>query len=262
MRSRHTTCLIRSLFHGKRRCSLPLTSLLCSLIVVAVCCRIGDASDPKKKKGDDPQKLSKKSWEVLWDSHRTAGGTRPLAEDGPLHSLKDLQLQGVPKADPFWLHDFKSSGVWGSIDHRLARIEGENAAVKLIRAENFELQGSVKAEGLGGWFILFGWDKGHGYAIYNVSIKLSGSPWIVSEFRDSKAISRTHREIHRYQWKGEQPLFLSVENKKLSLQVGREKIAKDLELPNYHTGDIILGTYDTPYGAKPVSVRSLRIRAK
>jgi hypothetical protein len=225
------------------------------------CCGIGSASKPKTKKVEASQKLTER-WTVLWDSRRAAGGIRPLADNSPLHSLTDLQLQGVPKADPFWLRDFKSSGVWGSVDHRLARIEGKNAAVKLARAENFELQGAVMAEGLGGWFILLGWDKGHGYAIYNVSLKLSNSPWIVSEFRDSTAIANTHRDIHRYQWKGEQSISLVVENKKLSLRVGRETIAKDLELPNYHAGDIILGTYDTPYGAKPISIRSLRIRAK
>lgn len=244
-----------------RRPKSPVSWLLIGLVAVFAFHPFAAADDPVSADRETTATIGKE-WTVLWDARRSAPGKRPLEEDSPLQPLKEFQIEGVPDADPFWLSNFRSEGTWGSANRRLTRIAGKNAALKLARAESFELQGVLNAEGLGGWFLLFGWDKGHGYGLYNVTLKTSGSPWIFTEFRDSAAIAETHREKHRYLWKGEQPMFVVIIDKKLTVQVGRETILKDFELPNYHAGDVILGTYDTPYGPKPVSVRSLRIRAK
>ena len=54
---------------------------------------------------------------------------------------------------------------------------------------------------------------------------------------------------------------MSVENKKLNLKIGnRTAVIRDMPLPNYQRGQIILGTYDTRYGPKDIQIRSLRIR--
>ena len=55
---------------------------------------------------------------------------------------------------------------------------------------------------------------------------------------------------------------MTVADQKLTIQVGETLVADELQLPNYDEGDIILGTYKTQYGPKPVKIRSLRIRAK
>jgi hypothetical protein len=199
---------------------------------------------------------------VLWDSRRAPAQPAPLGEDSPLESLIEFELTGIPTADRFQLRSVKSDGKWGSKNRWLVRMDGKNSAVRLAHGEAFEMEGVFKADGPGGWFILLGWEDGHGYGIYNVTLKQSGSVWFLTEFRDATAIEETHREASRFVWKGNQPLNIQVSEQKLTLKVGREKVLDEVELPNYHAGDVILGTYDTPYGPKAVAVQSLRIRAK
>ena len=237
--------------------------VLASALLLLAALQPCQAEPPAKKQKQTKQKpaLTKK-WKVLWNSGRQPGGRRPLPENSPLENFAGLTIVGVPNADPFWLANFKVDGFWGSFNRRLQRLSGKNTALKLARAENFELQGVINAEGRGGWFFLVGLNDGHGYVIYNPTLRESGSPWIWGELRDSAIIEETHRELRRFYWKGEQPLLLTVIDKKLTLQAGREKIVADFDLPNYHAGDIVLGTYQTPYGPKPVSIRSLRIRGR
>ena len=212
----------------------------------------GDEPDAPAEKGTP---LSKK-WTIL---HRPQA--KALPKDSPLEALEDFEFSGPRPGDPFLLGEVKVERGW-QVFRGVLQPAGKNTAVRLGRGENFDLEGQITADGLGGWFLLFGWDQGHGYALYNVTLKESGSPWLVCEFRDSKGIEDTHREIYRYLWKGAQTFRLSVEDGKVNLLVGKDQIADDLALPNYHEGDIILGTYDTRYGPKHVKVHSLRIRAR
>ncbi len=210
----------------------------------------------------ESQRLTK-NWKVLFRGRPRHRGTAALPNDSPLKTLQPFEFQGPRPGDPFLLGKFAADGQWGVHNGELARIDGKNAAVQLVEADDFDLQAVVRADGLGGWFCLIGWDdqSGEGYAVYNVTLKVSGSPWLVVHFRDRRGDEETHREFARLDWKGYQPLVLRVANKSLSLQVGRQVLAKNLALPDYRQGRVILGTYDTRYGPKAVRIRSLRMRA-
>jgi hypothetical protein len=95
----------------------------------------------------------------------------------------------------------------------------------------------------------------------NVTLKESGSPWFISEDRGGKAIESTNNEVKQFEWKGDQPLRMLVQEKKLTVVVGKTAIVEDYPLENYSAGDLFLGTYDTRYGPKPIAVKSLRVRA-
>jgi hypothetical protein len=209
-----------------------------------------------------PAKALSKKWTVLHQPGKAKPNVAPLPKNSTLEVLKDFELQGPRPGDPFLFGNFKSQGEWGLVNGTLKPLDGKHTACKLARADSFELEGVINAEGLGGWFFLLGWDKDNGYMIYNVNLRVSGSPWLVVEFREAKGIEETHREFHRYEWKGDQPFSMTLEGKELSIIAGREVVAQKLPLPNYRAGDVIVGTYDTRYGPKPLAIQSLRIRAK
>lgn len=215
----------------------------------------------KNKQIKQPATLTSK-WTMLHRPRGTKKEVAPIPKSSPLEVLNQLELTVPAGSDPFHFGNFKSQGEWGVVRGVLKPVSARNTACKLARGENFELEGMLNVEGLGGWFVLLGWDNGHGYMIYNVTLRTSGSPWIVAEFRGSKRLNETHREFYRFAWQGVQPLRMIVDNKKLSLRIGPEVVAHELPLPNYHQGDIIVGTYNTPYGPKPLQIYALRIRAR
>ncbi len=220
-----------------------------------------DQSVAPAKPAKTAKKLGKK-WVVLHQPRKSGPKIGPIPDNSPLEVLNDFELVGPRPGDPFLFGNFKSRGEWGIVNGALKPVAGKHTACKLIRAEDFELEGVLNADGLGGWFFLLGWNGGDGYMVYNVNLKTSGSPWLVAEFRDGKGLEDTHREFYRFVWKGDQPLKMTVEGKVFNLIAGREIVAQDLPLPNYQGGDLIVGTYDTRYGPKPLSIESLRIRAK
>ena len=201
-----------------------------------------------------------KSWKVLYKAQKKSLNKRTLPDHFPMEIINDVDLEGVNTKDPFLFNDFHSSGLWGIGKGKLTVTAGSDTMLKLSSSENFELEGIMNAEGLGGWYILFGWNEGHGYLIYNVTLKKSGSPWILTEIRGSKAIEGTHGEINRYDWKKDKPLQLIVKDKKVSLKIDKTMIANEVDIPNYSSGDILIGTYKTRYGPKKVKIKSLRIR--
>lgn len=240
--------------HRIGKCAPMRGLLLCAAIHAGL---FGHHAAAQPKTGKTAAK-----WQVLHlASKAPRRGIHPLDEKSPVVGLTELNLTGPNPGHPFLLGHFAINGRFGIQDAALSRTEGFNAAVKLADVEDFELEGLVNAEGLGGWFWLLGFENGHGYMIYNVTMKTSGSPWQFCEFRGHKAIVETHREINRLEWKGVQPLLLSVKEQELALRVGTARLAEGIELENYHKGQLIVGTYDTEYGALPVRLHSLRIRA-
>jgi hypothetical protein len=224
------------------------------VIVLGLVCggvfRIAAAAEPKQLRG---------KWETAFQAKRVAG-IRPLPEKSLVKSLTELDLQGAI-IDPNHLGPFAINGDFGLNDGALAPIAGINTGVELVpELDQFELEANILAEGLGGWFWLVGWRDGHGYVIYNVTLKKSGSPWLLGEFRGGVGVAETFREFNRLEWKGPQPLRLSVIEGKLNLSVGDARLARDVELPNYHPGAIVMGTYNTQYGPRPVRVQSVRTR--
>lgn len=234
-----------------------------ALILVFVGSGASSRADDKSDPAANPITLLKvpaKKWTVLHDSRKIPPDQKQIPKKSPLVPLDDFAFTGPRPGDPFLLGNFRSRGEWGLVEGNLSRTGGRNAAIGIARAEEFELEGQFNVEGLGGWFLIFGWDQQHGYMLYNVNLKTSGSPWLVTEFRGAKGIEETHREVYRYEWRGFETLRVTVENGMLNAEAAGELIARQVPLPNYHEGDIILGTYDTRYGPKPIAVRSLRIR--
>ena len=203
-------------------------------------------------------------WTVLYRPMQGAATGSPLPSDSPLQPLPQLMFEGPEPNHPFILGEFASGGRWGITQGHLRPLTGKDTAIKIVHAEDFELQGVISADGLGGWFILVGWDGENGYCISNVEMKTkqSGSPWGFFELVNGKTARDTHMELHRYSCKGPQQLVLSVVDNKLNLQMNKETIAKDLALHRYKGGDVIVGTYNTQYGPKTLQIRSLRVRGR
>lgn len=238
---------MRHRFRRLIRLSASVVLMVSGSPAAALC----DAAEPVVTRG---------KWDVVFQSRRTPAPL-PLPDEGPLRPVKQLNLKGALHTDPNHLGLYAINGEFGINGGVLQRVSGNNTAVQLTdAAEDFELEASVNAEGLGGWFWLLGWKDGHGYCVYNVTLKTSGSPWLCGEFRGDNGISETLREFNRLAWKGTQPFKLSVVQSQLTLQVGAATLAKDLELPNYHPGALIVGTYDTQYGPRSPKFQSIRIR--
>ncbi len=199
-------------------------------------------------------------WQYLFRASSKVAGTRPLPENSGIQSLKEFTITGEYEKDVNRLNRVICDGEWGISHGVLTQISGRAAAIKLGRGKNFELEAGIDAQGIGGWFLLFGYDQGHGYGIYNVTLKTSGSPWFLIEFRDKKGVTGSDQEIGRYESRGKESLKLRVVENKVSMTIGNRKLLEDIELTSFHEGDIILGTYDTQYGPKPVKVYGIRLR--
>lgn len=202
-----------------------------------------------------------KKWTTLFKfSPQAALIPKELHEEAQVVPLVGFELIGSAQ-DNVLLGEFKSEGNWSTSRAGLQPME-PNSALLLAKAGDFELDGEMSADGLGGWFIGVGLREGHGYVISNVTLKTSGSPWLASELRDNRLLSGPPVEVGRHVWKGYQPFRLLVEKNKLQLVVGKEQVVKDLDLENYHEGDVVMGSYNTKYGPKPLRIRSMRIRAR
>ncbi|WP_145428948.1 hypothetical protein [Symmachiella dynata] len=204
--------------------------------------------------------VPERNWQILFSGQSTKRKTVIPLDKFPVLANDTLEFVGPRPGDRYQLGKFRTDGQWGIQQGLIKRTAGENAALVLAEAEDFELEGRINAEGVGGWFWLLGWKDGNGYGLYNITFKQSGSPWFATEFEDHDALN-SGEELRPYRWKGEQPFWMSVENKKLNLKIGnRTAVIRDMPLPNYQRGQIILGTYDTRYGPKDIQIRSLRIR--
>ncbi len=187
------------------------------------------------------------------------GGPAKSLKKSSLEVLESFELTGAYPKDSNLLNQVFSDGEWGIREGALQQISGRCAVLKLATTDHFELEMGANAEGFGGWFLLMGYDQGHGYGIYNVNLKTSGSPWRISEFRGEKGIADTDREFIRYACRGNEAFKLRVINRQLTLQINRRTLLEE-DLPAYSKGDLILGTYDTQYGPKPLKIYGMRIR--
>lgn len=192
---------------------------------------------------------------------RGAPPLAPLPKKSKLISLDEFQLTGPNPSHPFILGNFAADGRWGMVQGTVGVIEGKNAALQLAWAGDFTLEGVMEQTGLGGCFWLLGWHDGHGYALHNVVMKESGSPWFITEFRGNKAIEGRTLELEKFDWKGEQPFVLRVQNQRFSLNVGKFHVFDQQIMEAYHPGRLIFGVYDTRYGPKTVRIKSMKIQA-
>lgn len=199
-------------------------------------------------------------WTVLRLQNRRSRGSRPLAANAKVKNLSELVFSGPRPGHPFVLGNYSADGEWGMVNGYLQKMKGEDAAFQVAWADQFELEGVAEHAQLGGWFLLLGWDQGHGYSVSNVKLKTSGSPWFVAEMRGAKSLEETVVEFDHFDWKGEQPFRVSVKNNTLTVTIGRAEVL-ETPLDNYKPGAVVWGVYDTEYGPKPIRIKSLRIRS-
>lgn len=205
--------------------------------------------------------LPVKDWLVLHVPVKPTRNVQPLNAQSKLVPLDGFELTGPNPGHPFVLGDYRADGKWGVVEGGVQVIGGKSAALELARGDQFVLEGRMDQTNLGGWFLLVGWDSGHGYCLSNVVMKQSGAPWFLTEFRGGKALPETHVELPPFEWQREQAFKLQIENNELTLEVGPKTVIAKQPLENYQPGAIVLGTYDTRYGPRAVRLRTLRGRS-
>lgn len=200
-------------------------------------------------------------WTVLVNPARPRAGVIAIPPKAPIHNLEEFQFKGPQVGHPFCLGDFIEDGQFALANGAAAVVEGKNALLSLGVADSFEMEGILELDGLGGWLMLLGWHEGHGYSLSNVTLKDSGSPWFVCEYRGNEAIVPTNNEVRQLQWKGVNPFRMSVKDRQLTVQVDKAFVVENYPLENYSAGELMIGTYDTRYGPRPLKIKSLRIRS-
>lgn len=224
----------------------------------------GPSSKQSKAKSGGKSKNAKPvKWEVLHVQPKglPVPGVTKLPAKGTIQNLETLEFTGpqTPE-DTFVIGKFFLNGTFGVEDGVIHRTAGANAAITLGSAEDFELEGLVDAEGLGGWFWLVGYEDGSGYLLSYAGKKKSDCYWRVTQLSRGQVVPDTDEVFNTHTWKAPQPLRLVVKDKHLSMWVGNSRLANELELPEYTAGEIVTGTYDTRYGALDVKFHSLRIK--
>ena len=201
-------------------------------------------------------------WSVLVQPlARPRPGIVEFTDKSLIQNVTEFKLLGPSVGHPFCLGEFIADGRWATAQGVVQVVEGTNTLLSLATADPFELEGIIHQEGSGGWLMLLGWNQGHGYSLSNVSLIKSGAPWFVCEYRAAEALTLTNNEVKQYDWRGDQPFRMIVKDKLLSVTVGKTPIVEEYPLDNYTAGQIFLGTYNTRLGARPLKVKSLRIRA-
>ncbi|REJ82081.1 MAG: hypothetical protein DWQ34_08030 [Planctomycetota bacterium] len=233
---------------------------LAILVACPISLRAQADGDAEEAAAEDEVTITSR-WKVLHKTGRRAQGVRPIAQSAPITPLDDLEFTGPAPGHPFVLGKYAADGKWAVVNGGIQLVEGHNAALKLARAKDFELEGVIEMQDYGGWFLLVGWDQGRGYSISNVTMKESGSPWFITEYRGDTAIEDAHYQLEGHEWRREQPFRVTLRDGELEFQVGKAKVLEGQRLENYSTGDVIFGVYDTRYGPRPVRITALRIRA-
>jgi hypothetical protein len=200
-------------------------------------------------------------WTVLVNPVRPRAGVVSISPKAPIRNLEKFEFQGPQTGHPFCLGDYVEDGQFSMVNGAATVVEGKNALLSLGVAHDFELEGILDLDGLGGWLMLLGWHAGHGYSLSNVTLKDSGSPWFVCEYRGNEAIVPTNNEIRQLAWTGAKPFRMGVKEGQLTVQVDKVFVVENYPLENYSAGELMIGTYDTRYGPRPLKIQSLRIRS-
>lgn len=232
------------------------------LLVVMFLVGIGHAQEQSDAEPAQ-EVLATTKWQILHLQKRAVVRPLPVPEDSPLKPLATLSFKGPQPGHPFVLGDYSADADWKIANGYLSPTGGKNAALQVAYADQFELDGIMAHAGSGGWFFLVGWDDGRGFAIHNVRMmtEQSGSPWFLTSFRGNEAIEGETEEFPFFDWKGEQPFSLTVQDEAFTLRVGDKLVFEGQPLNGYAPGAVIIGTYDTRYGPKKIGIKSLRVRA-
>lgn len=174
-------------------------------------------------------------------------------------SVKTLEFNGIG-GDRNNIQKLTVDGSWELSGAALQRIGGTSAAVSFGVAKDFEFEGRVDYGNEGGSFFLLGWKGTSGYLIQEIGLRKSAG-WVLSEVRDGNNVPATNKHLNSAKVRGDCPIVMSISDKKLKMKVASNVIADDVGLPNYVESDIIIGTYPSGYGPRPLRIISARIRA-
>jgi hypothetical protein len=201
-------------------------------------------------------------WTVLYQKSGKSREVAPISMDMVVQPVESLAFTGPQPGHPFVLGKYEVNGEWGVTGDGINLVRGTNAALRLVEtADEFELEGTMTQNGPGGWYLLFGWNEGRGYALSNVNMVKSGSPWFLSELVDGKALENQTMEFPKFEWKGNQPFKLTIKERKATFTVGKTKIFTDRAVDSYEPGAVILGTYDTKLGPRKLQLHAVRARS-
>jgi hypothetical protein len=212
---------------------------------------------------EEPQ-LSKRKWTTLVLLNPNLKGMSPIPDDFPIWNFeKGYAFKGF-KVNVNRLGDYQVDGEFIIRDGFLRRQFGNSALLRLPAAEDFELEGIVHLEGVGGWLMLLGWhlESRTGYVIYNTKLRVSGSTWYVVEIEGGLPVPDSERELVIRNAEGIGALRVLVDQKKVSMQAAGEYLFREEELPNYNPGHVAIGTFSTQYGPQNIGIKSLRMRLR
>ncbi len=230
-------------------------------IVLICCCVFIVSSTAFAQPEEYAGAIAQEDWTVLHLRKRPNPKPHSFTKATKLISLSEFQITGPMPGHPFVLGNYAADGEWGLIDGYVQKLSGNNPAMELGWADQFELEGVAEHAGHGGWFLLLGWDEGHGHGVTNCNLINSGSPWFVSRFRSNKAIPEGTQELPSFDWNKEQPFKVVVKESALSFTIGKFKVLEDHPLDGYTPGRIIFGVYENKYGVKPIRFKSLRLKS-
>jgi hypothetical protein len=224
-------------------------------------CLLAEENDRKER--PEPE-LSTTKWTNLVALRSRQRRDAPLPDNFPVWNVEKGYSFAGAASDPHRLAKYEGDGEFIIRKGYLRRELGNSALLRLPSAENFDIEGIMQCEGVGGWLILLGWDfeQKSGYIVYNTKLRVSGSHWFLIEIDEGQPIISSERKLAERDAKGEGALRLRMDDQKLSLQVSDALLIREEKLPNYKAGHVAIGTFSPPYGPQDIGIKSLRMKLR
>ena len=89
-------------------------------------------------------------WTVLVNPGKPRPGIIEFTEKSPIQNVDEFTFVGPMVGHPFGLGDFAEDGRWATVQGAAQPVEGKNALIHLEAADQFELEGIIHQEKLGG----------------------------------------------------------------------------------------------------------------
>ncbi|QDT63686.1 hypothetical protein [Calycomorphotria hydatis] len=166
-----------------------------------------------------------------------------------------------PSNDPNVIGRYSGDGTFSVRRNLFRQASGNTAVVRLGTTQDFALEGVANLDGLGGWFLMMGWDGSNGHILSNSSLR-KNDYWRVYSVKEGQCeLFSLDVLTDQLLPRGKQPIWITLDDGKLSLRVGQNVIVQNYELDNTQRGDLILGTFRNQYGLKLLQWQSLRVKS-
>lgn len=185
-----------------------------------------------------------------------------VPKEKPVYSSLDTLQLTHGKSD---INDIRKYSVDGQFLWTVGCVErtgGPSAALSFGKFDDFTFESSADYGREGGSFILIGWDveTGSGYLIRDLQLRTMAW-WSIDEMKDGSTVPNTHHLItDKIRVNGRNSFRLSVSNNELDFDIGNNSLLKGHKLPNYREGSLILASYPSQYGPRPIKIFTARIR--